>query len=137
MANKCNKGVIPIEHPVYCWQRTQDVVYTLKSLKHHKGEVEIKDAQGVVLAVLVDNRFLLCAGYAHNGCSLSPDFCRAQRGCEVHDALVQMLQEGARSFTLEDANNALLEMQERDKFKLRKLYHWAVNTWFARKFMKL
>jgi hypothetical protein len=121
-----------------CWERTKDVTYQLKTFRGHRGTVFIRrKTDDVVLAMLKDNVLHIFKGYAHNGCSMSPDFRRARRGCEVHDVLVQMLQEGAESFTLEMANDALLEMQKRDSFRLRKIYHWAVNTWFARKFMKL
>jgi len=131
------EGIKPIDHPQYCWERTKGITYTLGALKKHAGTCRIVNAHNVTLALLQDDKLALRKGYAHNGCSMSPDFHNARRGCEAHDALVQMLQRGATSFTLEQANNALLELQKRDNFKLSKLYRWATGTWFARKFMKL
>lgn len=73
------------------------------------------------------------AGYAHDGCSCSPDFRKALPSCVLHDALMQcVLFDPKCPFKTKHAHLAFKSQMNKDKFWGASLYYWAVASIFGR-----
>ena len=77
----------------------------------------------------VDNRNLqILYGFTFDGCSCSPDFEKALKGCCVHGALYIIVRGGL--LAREIADKCLLFIHKQEGFSLRYVYYYAVK-WFG------
>lgn len=113
------------------WETDTTFSVQLKSLKNCKFEGVIYDNQKKSIIKLKQDTLIIYKGYQFDGCSGSPDFSRAIRGCCVHDALIQILQSHPKAFDIEDAHKAMLETHKASEFFLAKLYYFVVSSWIG------
>lgn len=116
-------------HPRWKLRPDRKFAVRLASLSGHRGQIAVYDGSARELACLIGDQLTIRSSYQFDGCTLAPDCPRALRGCCVHDALLQLLAQHPGAYSRQAAHDAMLEIQTRDRFLLRRVYHLAVRLW--------
>jgi hypothetical protein len=129
------KNIVPYKHPKYNWIFAKDSQYVLRTIDN-KVIAVARGKYDKIYARIINSKLIIYKGYACDGCTLAPDFCRAIEGCCVHDALYQIIKQNPGIFTEEQANQEMRHIHKHKKFKLASIYYWAVSG-LPRKIYKL
>ena len=125
--------LIKTNHSRFPWRVEATAAHTLVALKGTGSKpLTITAPNGKTYAQLEHGTLTLFPGYQFDGCTCAFDFSRALPGCAAHDALLQIRAQNPAALTDLQCSRAMREMHRRYRFKLWRLYYWAVASWLGR-----